>query len=51
MRRGFYAGLQANLMLLEALGDDNLPEEAGMQILNDFRGEVRAFWAKEAGDS
>lgn len=43
MRRAFYAGAEAMTRIQFAVGDKNMSEEAGVQILEGCNDELRRF--------
>jgi len=43
MRRAFYAGAEAMMRIQWAIGDENISEDAGVQILEGCYDEVRRF--------
>lgn len=42
-RRAFYAGAMELLSRLAELGDDSIPEDAGVEVLEATRREIEAF--------
>jgi len=46
MRRAFYAGAMMLLMDLAELGDEDVSEDAGAEVLEATRREVEAFYAR-----
>lgn len=42
-RRAFFAGAQACLSECLALGSDDVPEDAGVDVIEDLRLELQAF--------
>ena len=44
MRRAFYAGVAAQLHLLEGLGEDEVSEDAGVAALEAMKQEVLDFF-------
>lgn len=46
MRRAFYAGVEGMMKVLHEIGEDDISEEAGCQILDAIKAELLEFSKK-----